>query len=138
MLFNIAAHHLYIIRVVISERFTKKVQEKSTVPIALAMRYGSMSIKKGLKELTDKGVDDILIIPMYPHFAMSSTETVTVKVEEIRKKHHPQVKTTVLPSFYNHPDYIKVMSSNIKEHLNSFEYDHMVSSFNPFLILILP
>jgi ferrochelatase len=38
--------------VVISERFTKKVQEKSTVPIALAMRYGSMSIKKGLKELT--------------------------------------------------------------------------------------
>ncbi len=116
--------------VVISERFTKKVQEKSTIPIALAMRYGSMSIQKGLKTLTDKGVDDILIVPLYPHFAMSSTETVTVKVEEIREKYYPLVKTTVLPSFYNHPDYIKVMSSNIKKHLQDFEYDHILFSYH--------
>ena len=45
--------------VVISERFTKKVATKVDVPVALAMRYGSMSIEKGIKELTDQGVDEI-------------------------------------------------------------------------------
>ncbi len=115
---------------VISKRFTKKVQEKATIPVTLAMRYGNMSIQKGFEELTKQGVDDILIVPLYPHFAMSSTETVTVKAEEIRKKYHPRVKTTVLPSFYNHPNYIKVMSNNIKKHLENFEYDHLLFSYH--------
>ena len=43
--------------VVISERFTKKVATNATIPVALAMRYGSMTIKKGIKELARKGVD---------------------------------------------------------------------------------
>ena len=116
--------------IVISERFKNKVAKKSTVPVALAMRYGSMSIKKGFEELTKQGVDDILIVPLYPHFAMSSTETVTVKAEEVRQKYHPKVKTTVLPSFYNHPDYINVMSNHIKNQLKDFEYDHLLFSYH--------
>ena len=50
--------------VVISERFTKKVQEKQDIPVTLAMRYGSMSIKKGYQELVDKGVTEILLVPL--------------------------------------------------------------------------
>ncbi len=116
--------------VIISERFTKKIQEKATIPVTLAMRYGNMNIKKGFETLTKQGVNDILIIPLYPHFAISSTETVTVKVEEIRQKYHPKLKTTVLSSFYNHPDYIKVMGNNIKKHLANFEYDHILFSYH--------
>ena len=58
--------------VVISERFSKKVSSKSSLPIELAMRYGSMSMEKGFKALTDRGVDEILLVPLYPHYAMSS------------------------------------------------------------------
>ena len=39
------------------------------------MRYGSMSIKKGLKNLVDKGVSEVIVLPLYPHYAMSSYET---------------------------------------------------------------
>jgi ferrochelatase len=116
--------------VVISERFTKKVQNNTEIPVALAMRYGTMSIQKGFDELAQKGVDDILIVPMYPHYAMSSTETVLVKAEEIRKTFHPTIKTTVIPHFYNEPRYIKAMSDNIKEHLNGFDYDHLLFSYH--------
>jgi len=116
--------------VVISERFTKKVATNATIPLALAMRYGSMTIKKGFEELAKKGVDDILIVPLYPHFAMSSTETVLVKAEEVRKQFFPNIKTTALQSFYNEKRYIKAMSDNIKKHLTGFEHDHVLFSYH--------
>ena len=43
--------------IVLSERLQKKVQEKVNIPVALAMRYGSMTLKKGLQELVDKGCE---------------------------------------------------------------------------------
>ncbi|MFL0107925.1 ferrochelatase [Tenacibaculum maritimum] len=116
--------------VVISERFTKKVANNTEMPVALAMRYGANNIEKGFKELVNKGVNDILIVPLYPHYAMSSTETVEVKAEEVRTKYYPHVKTEVLPSFYNHPDYIKVMSDNLKKNLEDFDYDHILFSYH--------
>jgi ferrochelatase len=116
--------------VVISERFSEKVAKKVDVPVALAMRYGSMSIEKGLKELSSKGVDDVLLVPLYPHYAMSSYETVVVKAEEVLKKNHPTMKMEVLPVFYNDKDYIQAMSATIKEHLNGFDYDHVLFSYH--------
>ena len=116
--------------VVISERFAKKVADNTELPVALAMRYGAMPIEKGFQELADKGVDDILIVPLYPHHAMSSTETVMVKAEEIRKKNHPNITTTVVPAFYNEPRYIKAMANNIKTHLDGFDYDHILFSYH--------
>lgn len=116
--------------VVISERFTKKLKTKTDMPIALGMRYGSMSIEKGIKELHDKGVTEILMVPLYPHYAMSSYETVVVKAEDVIKQSFSNIKLDVLPVFYNHPDYIKVMSANIKHHLNGFDYDHILFSYH--------
>ena len=116
--------------VVISERFSKKVTGKLEIPVVLAMRYGSMSMEKGFKNLTDQGVDEILLVPLYPHYAMSSYETVTVKAEQIIAEKYPQLKMDVLPPFYKDPDYINVMSNNISNHLEGFDYDHVLFSYH--------
>lgn len=116
--------------VVISERFTKKVREKMGIPVTLAMRYGTMSIEKGIQELTDKGVTEIMLVPLYPHYAMSSYETVVIKAEEILAKKYPEVKLDTLPPFYNKPAYIKVMSDTIANHLKDFDYDHVLFSYH--------
>ncbi|WP_158838527.1 ferrochelatase [Polaribacter sp. L3A8] len=116
--------------VVISEMFTKKVIKKVDLPVALAMRYGSMSMEKGIKELVDKGVTEIFLAPLYPHYAMSSYETVVVKAEEILAEKYPNVKLDVLPAFYNEPDYIKAMSNNLANHLEGFDYDHILFSYH--------
>ena len=116
--------------VVISERFTKKVAEKSDIPVALGMRYGSMSIKNAIQELHEQGVEETLLIPLYPHYAMSSYETVVEKAKEVNRKDFPNMKINSLPVFYNEPGYIKAMSSNIKNHLNGFEYDHILFSYH--------
>ena len=81
--------------VVLSERLSKKVDKLLEMPVSLAMRYGSMSINKGLKELTEKGVDKVIVLPMYPHYAMSSYETVIAKVESEINKYFPKLRKAI-------------------------------------------
>lgn len=116
--------------VVISKRAHKKVQEKVAVPVALAMRYGNPSILKGLQELADKGVTEVMLFPLYPQHAMASTTTILVLAEELRQKHFPQMTFTIVPAFYNKKDYIQNLADSIKKHLEGFEYDHLLFSYH--------
>jgi protoporphyrin/coproporphyrin ferrochelatase len=116
--------------IVISERLQEKIQKQINIPVALAMRYGSMTIKNGLQELTDKGVDEVLLIPLYPQFAMATTETITVLAEEERKAHFPNLKIESLPAFYNKEDYIDVLANSIREALKEKPYEHLLFSYH--------
>ena len=116
--------------IVLSERLQKKVQEKTTVPVALSMRYGSMTLKKGLQQLVDQDVDEVLVIPLYPQFAMATTETINVKVEELCNEFFPQLKTASLPAFYNKPDYIDVLSKSVQEHIKDLDFEHLLFSYH--------
>ncbi|MGB5553429.1 MAG: ferrochelatase [Flavobacteriaceae bacterium] len=116
--------------VVISERFANKVKKKTQMPVALGMRYGSMSIKKALQELHEKGVDEVLLVPLYPHYAMSSYETVVVKTMQVQQSDFPNIHITTLPAFYSNEEYIKVLSQSISEGLKDFEYDHVLFSYH--------
>src|SRR6478752_10776671 len=52
--------------IVLSKRMFEKVKPQANVPVSLAMRYGKPSILQGLQELHDKGVDEVLLFPLYP------------------------------------------------------------------------
>lgn len=116
--------------IVISERLKYKVQKKVETPVALAMRYGSMTIKKGLQELVDKGVNEVFLIPLYPQFAMATTETILVLAEEVRKAHFPDLKIESLPAFYNKKEYVEVLSESISRHLKGKKHDHLLFSYH--------
>jgi ferrochelatase len=116
--------------VVLSKRMHKKVQPQVQVPVSLAMRYGNPTIHAGLKELADQGVTEVLLFPLYPHHAMSSTVTVLEKADEVRKKHFPNMSFSSIPAFYNKPDYIQNLSDVIKTHLDKIDYDHLLFSYH--------
>jgi len=116
--------------IVLSERLQEKVQSKVDYPVALAMRYGSMTLKKGIQELVDKGCTEVKTIPLYPQFAMATTETIDVKIDEIIAEHYPQVTITRTPAFYNREDYINVLSNSIAERLDGLDYEHILFSYH--------
>ena len=116
--------------IVFSKKMHKKVQSLVDIPVALAMRYGTITIKKGLQELHDKGVNEVMLFPLYPQHAMASTTTILVLAEELRAEFFPEMKFTIVPAFYNKPDYIKALSHSIKKHLDTFEYDHLLFSYH--------
>ena len=116
--------------VVISQRMHKKVESLVDIPVALSMRYGKMTILKGLQELKDKGVTEVMLFPLYPQHAMASTTTILVLAEELRVKYFPEMTFTIVPAFYNKPGYIKALSNSIKKHLDTFDYDHLLFSYH--------
>ncbi|WP_310558548.1 ferrochelatase [Flavobacterium sp.] len=116
--------------IVLSKKMHQKVAAKSAIPVALAMRYGTITILKGLQELHDKGVNEVMLFPLYPQHAMASTTTILVLAEELRQKHFPDMKFTIVPAFYNKPDYIKVLAESIQKHLEGFDYDHLLFSYH--------
>ena len=115
--------------IVLSKRLQKKLSEKSEIPIALGMRYQNPSIKSAMQELYDQGVREVLVIPLYPQYTMSSTETVVLKTNELQKKFFKDLNLTFLNSFYNRPDYIKVLADRIREQLPE-NFDKLLFSYH--------
>jgi ferrochelatase len=116
--------------IVLSEKLQEKVQNKVSVPVQLAMRYGNPSIKTGMENLKQLGVTEVLIIPLYPQFAMATTETILVLAEKLQKEYFPEIQLTSLPSFYNHPDYIRVLGNSIQEKLQDTNWEHLLFSYH--------
>jgi len=116
--------------IVLSERLQAKIDDQTSVPISLAMRYGTPNIMQGLQELHDQGVDEVLLFPLYPQFAMATTETILVLAEELRKEHFPDMGFTTVPPFYNHPDYTRTLANSISESLKDKEYEHILFSYH--------
>lgn len=116
--------------IVLSKRLQKKVQKQLSIPVGLAMRYGSMSIKNGIQDLVNQGVDDLFLIPLYPQYAMATTETISVLAKELISDYFPQIQLTEMPPFYNNSDYIAVLSKVIKNNLDKAPYDYLLFSYH--------
>ena len=116
--------------IVLSERLQAKIQDQVNIPVALAMRYGSLSLEKGLQELVDKGVDEVFVMPLYPQFAMATTETITARIDELVAEQFSQLEIHTLEPFYNHPDYIKVLANSMTESLDGVDYEHLLFSYH--------
>ena len=79
------------------------------IPVYLAMRYGEPSIPGVLKQMKADGIEEVFLMPQYPHYAMSSWETVVVKVYEDAKEIFPTLKIDLLQPFYQDSDYIEAL-----------------------------
>lgn len=115
--------------IVISQRVTDKLQKIVDMPVALGMRYGNPSIEVAMQELVDKGVTEIAVVPLYPHYAMSSTETVVAKTIDVQQKKFPNLKLHFTNPFYKDEGYLTAMVDNIKKYLPA-DYDKIVFSFH--------
>jgi ferrochelatase len=115
--------------VVISRHVQTKLQACVPVPVELAMRYQNPSITAGLTRLRDAGVDDVLAIPLFPHYAMSSFESAAEEVKRVAARMAPALKITIQPPFYQNPDYITALVASAKSYLDG-GYDHLLFSYH--------
>src|SRR6478736_2462 len=89
---------------------------KRVVPVAPAMRYGEPSIARGLAELRDKGVRRVVVIPMYPQYAASTTESVKDALDAALRKWKPQPQVRFVRDFHDHPAFAKAVAKNVNEY----------------------
>ena len=115
--------------VVTSRNVQKKLQARVDVPVELAMRYQNPSIESAVQKLDAAGVDDLLVIPLFPHYAMSSYESAVVRVQEVAAHLAPRMKITAQPPYYDAPDYIAALVTAAEPAMQA-GYDHLLFSFH--------
>lgn len=115
--------------VVTSRRVRALLQKEVRIPVELAMRYQNPSIMKAVETLAARGVDDLLVIPLFPHYAMSSYETAVERVREVVAQRAPGMRLTFQAPYYERPEYIEAMVASAGEHLSQ-PHDHLLFSFH--------
>jgi ferrochelatase len=86
------------------------------VEVAWAMRYGNPPIAAALDELAANGCDRILVLPLYPQYAASTTASTFDAVAAWGRsvRNLPGVK--FVRSFHDHPGYIAALAGSVREH----------------------
>lgn len=115
----------------ISRQVQHKVKEAMQLPVELCMRYANPTPWFALDKLKKENPDlkEVVLVPLYPHYAMSSYETAVEHVMQSFKKGNYPFQLKVVPPFYNHPLYIDTLVNSIEPHLEK-EFDHLLFSYH--------
>jgi ferrochelatase len=86
---------------------------RSPLAVTCAMRYGNPSLAKALAELKARHCDRILVLPLYPQYASSTTGTAMDAIgEELqRQRNVPGIR--FVRDFHDHPAYIDAIVKNV-------------------------
>lgn len=112
-----------------TRRLQSSVQKNMSEPVEIAMRYGSPSVKNAFDSLENKNADEVIALPLYPHYAMSSYETAVENAELTHKKFNYTFDLKFIKPFYNDVDYINALSKSIQPYLNE-PFDHLLFSYH--------
>ena len=117
--------------IVLTKQLQQALQAKLEEPVAIAMRYGNPSPASAYDALLAQHPDleEVVLVPLYPHYAMSSYETALEYAKEAYAKKQYPFKLSVVKAFYNNPDYIAALEANMEPWLNR-EYDHILFSYH--------
>lgn len=115
--------------IVTSQHTQTKLQARASLPVELAMNYGNPSIPDVLHRLAQQGIDRLLLFPQYPHYAMSSWETVVAKVHREAAKIAPDLRIGCVQPYYADADYIAALVASAKPFL-ARPHDHLLFSYH--------
>lgn len=113
---------------VATRELAEALDARLDVPVRWAMRYGSPSIESELVALAESGIRRVNFVALYPHWAMSTTETSIVEAERVIRRHRLDLVLEPFPPFYDEPAYIAELAASAREHLHAD--DHLLFSYH--------
>lgn len=117
--------------IVISKEQQEALEEELQEPVVIAMRYGTPSPKEAYDQLVRQHPDlkEVILIPMYPHYAMSSYETAVEYAKEQYAKGGYSFALKFIKPFYNNEDFLAAQAESIVPYLAN-DYDQVLFSFH--------
>lgn len=97
----------------------------------VGMRYGNPSIASAMDALRDKGCERILVVPLYPQYAASTTATAVDKVNEYARRRRNQPELRFVKRYADDPGYIQALAASIRTHWQQHgKPDRLLLSFH--------
>jgi ferrochelatase len=115
----------------ITKQLTQLVAEYANMPAYMCMRYANptpkFALDLALRENPD--LEELIMVPLYPHYAMSSYETAVVHVHYAHRAGKYPFALKVVPPYYEHEAYLAALAESISPFLNQ-TYDHLLFSYH--------
>ncbi len=111
----------------LKEKLQQKLGDRYIVEFAT--RYQQPGIKETVDKVLKQNVSTIIVFPLFPQYASSTTGTAVEKLLEIMAAQNniPAIKTIL--QYYDHPLYLEAMAGRISNY-DYAGYDHILMSFH--------
>src|SRR5688500_4953075 len=102
------------------------------VPVRFGMQIGNPPLAGAIRELMDRGVDRLIVLPMYPQYSDTTTASATDALFHTLTKVSRVPALRIVPPYYDNPAYLDAMAAVVRDELKrlSWEPEHYVYSFH--------
>lgn len=110
---------------------TKKLQESLSDDFLVfrAMRYGNPSVKSIIENLKSIDIENITVVPLYPQYATSTTESTKQHVLDIFRKEGLKSEVRFIEQFYSEKPFIEAYAEQIASY-HPENFDHILFSYH--------
>ncbi|GAA4313845.1 ferrochelatase [Compostibacter hankyongensis] len=117
--------------IVLTEQLQQQLQQRLPVPVEVAMRYGDPHPAAAFDRLLERipDIEEVILLPLYPHYAMSSYETAVEYAREIYQKKKYPFRLRVIPPYYDEDWYIAALAESIRPFLQE-PFDQLLFSYH--------
>ena len=98
------------------QKLNASESKKGGMYIEIAMRYGEPNIKKKLMIFKEKNITKLIVVPLFPQYSFSTTESVKDKVKLSIIELNWKPKIYYVEEYYKESLYINSMVRNINNH----------------------
>ncbi len=116
--------------VALTEAVAARFADEPDIRVEFGMRYGKPSLRRGVDALIDGGCDRIVVLPLYPQYASSSTGSTVEAIYKLASERENTPFITVVPSFFDHPAFIRAFAEVGRPVLDEMKPDHVLMSFH--------
>lgn len=115
----------------LTKELQSEVQRHFEDVVEINMRYGNPSTDNVLRKLHNDidGLEEVILFPLYPHYAMSSYETAVKQVKDVHRKRKYSSSLVTIKPYYKDPLYIDALAESMKPYLGQ-EYDKIIFSYH--------
>ncbi|NOI83178.1 ferrochelatase [Vibrio tubiashii] len=99
---------------VYSKKQAEKLRKQVSMPVELGMTYGNPSLKVGVESLLDQGVEEIIVLPLYPQYSGTTSAAVSDGLTKAFKQIPVMPSFQFIRDYHEHPLYIKALAESVK------------------------
>ncbi len=116
---------------VYSKRQAKKLAQSLGLPVELGMTYGNPSLHSGFEALIAQGVEEVIVLPLYPQYSGTTTAAVSDGITKAFKKLSVIPGFSLIRDYHDHPMYIQALAQSVRAYWDEHgQGDYLMCSYH--------
>ncbi|EJG1898296.1 ferrochelatase [Vibrio parahaemolyticus] len=116
---------------VYSKRQAKKLAQHLDMPVELGMTYGNPSLQSGFEALIAQGVEEVIVLPLYPQYSGTTTAAVSDGITKAFKQLPVMPAFSFIRDYHDHPMYIEALAHSVRQYWEEHgKGDYLLCSYH--------